>query len=533
MYPPNLFHDVCQNPTPLNDALKRMKLTKVSDKVVSYENLLIINFDCKHAHKNKIQLKFFKYIIDYYEQDSVTVYNVLKQQHYQSLIITNKDEKFVGGVLYVLSPTEGSFIFFLHIDENFRSKGLGTLLLQMIQKQTRNKLKTSNMLVWIEVHPKQPDISFYYKKLGFHLTPPDKHDIQNIVPASVLSVIHNKKLYSYILKCSNVIKEVKEITQVTKDGKCDMCQAVGCALVCKHKDKKSHILQSQNNGKTIFNICGTSLCMTCQISFGITNKHRCAIHTHTILNDSDTKQHFSDNSYQTYIKTFLNNSKEDNNKKGFWQEPENISQNFKYCRHCRIHEYIYFNSSSFEQIPIRLKNESSLNNMLQHPTDIHFFNRMQELHLDQPAPCLQYPNKIHSNYLDSNLGSTRSILTNTFFGIKEVTGIGDCGFLCLMIAINSDKQISELFQSQVEDFYQSNFNMNPFKKQKKKKSKASLKATENIIAFKELFMQMHTLVFNKINKTNSIEIQNEGNAEIFFMEMDYEPTGKLNEVFVK
>ena len=162
MYPPNLFHDVCQNPTPLNDALKRMKLTKASDKLDSYQNLSIMNFDCKHAHKNKIQLKFFKYIIDYYEQGSVIVYDVLKQQHYQSLIITNKDEKFVGGVLYVLSPTEGSFIFFLHIDEHFRSKGLGTLLLQMIQKQTRKKLKTSNMLVWIEVHPKRTDISFYY-----------------------------------------------------------------------------------------------------------------------------------------------------------------------------------------------------------------------------------------------------------------------------------------------------------------------------------------------------------------------------------
>ena len=96
-------------------------------------------------------------------------------------------------MLYVLSTTEGSFIFFLHINEFLRCKGLGTLLLQMIQKETGKKLKISNMLVWIEVHPKQQgDISFYYKRLGFHLTPPNKHDIQNIVPASVLSVIHNK-----------------------------------------------------------------------------------------------------------------------------------------------------------------------------------------------------------------------------------------------------------------------------------------------------------------------------------------------------
>ena len=111
-------------------------------------------------HKNLIQLNCFKCIIDYYEQDSVTVLDVLKQQHYQTLIITNNEHKFVVGALYVLSLTERSFIFFLDIDEPFRSKGIGTLLLQMIQKETRNKLKTNNMLVWIEVHPKWPgDIS--------------------------------------------------------------------------------------------------------------------------------------------------------------------------------------------------------------------------------------------------------------------------------------------------------------------------------------------------------------------------------------
>ena len=183
------------------------------------------------------------------------------------MIITNNRHNFVGGVHYVLSPTEGSYIFFLHIDENFRSKGLGILLLQMIQKQTRNKLKTSNILVWIEVDPKRPgDKSLYYKRLGFHLTPPEKHNKQNIVPASVLSVIHNKELYRYIFKCSNIIKKrkqiIKPINQFTK-GKYDICQADDYTLMGKHKDNKSHILQSQNYCKTTTNICGTSLCMTC------------------------------------------------------------------------------------------------------------------------------------------------------------------------------------------------------------------------------------------------------------------------------
>ena len=44
---------------------------------------------------------------------------------------------------------------------------------------------------------------------------------------------------------------------------------------------------------------------------------------------------------------------------------------------------------------------------------------------------------------------------------------------------------------------------------------------------------MHTLVFNKINEDNLMEIQSEGSAEIYCMQMDYQPTGTLNEAFLK
>ena len=67
------------------------------------------------------------------------------------------------------------------------------------------------MLVWIEVYSKQgqlPDISLYYTRLGNYLIPPVKYNsIQNIFPASLLSVIHYTKSYRYILKYSNLIKK--------------------------------------------------------------------------------------------------------------------------------------------------------------------------------------------------------------------------------------------------------------------------------------------------------------------------------------
>ena len=57
-------------------------------------------------------------------------------------------------------------------------------------------------------------------------------------------------------------------------------------------------------------------------------------------------------------------------------------------------------------------------------------------------------------------------------------------------------------------------------------------ATENIMAF-PLFMEMHTLIFNKINKNNSIDVQNKDSAKIYCMKMDYQSTGTLNEAFLK
>ena len=103
------------------------------------------------------------------------------------------------------------------------------------------------MLVWVEVRPYQQteniDLSIYYKRLGFHLTNPTKHDIQYIVPASVLSIINDTGSYSYIMRCSQSIQKQEEnvwpINAFTK-GKYDMCQASGCALVCQHKIDSSH-----------------------------------------------------------------------------------------------------------------------------------------------------------------------------------------------------------------------------------------------------------------------------------------------------
>ena len=89
---------------------------------------------------------FLWHIHDYYKQDSGYVFDILKKQYYQTLTISShksQQEYFFGSVLYVICPIEGSLVFFLHIEEEFRSIGIGILHLQLVQKVTRINLKSN------------------------------------------------------------------------------------------------------------------------------------------------------------------------------------------------------------------------------------------------------------------------------------------------------------------------------------------------------------------------------------------------------
>ena len=64
------------------------------------------------------------------------------------------------------------------------------------------------MLIWIEVSPSSgEDVSSYYKNIGFNITSPTKHDIQHLVPDSVLTLINNDESYNHIMECHEPIKK--------------------------------------------------------------------------------------------------------------------------------------------------------------------------------------------------------------------------------------------------------------------------------------------------------------------------------------
>ena len=71
------------------------------------------------------------------------------------------------------------------------------------------------------------------------------------------------------------------------------------------------------------------------------------------------------------------------------------------------------------------------------------------------------------------------MLTNKFFGLKEVAGSGDYGFLCVMVAINSDENLSRWFDNVVHEFNEKLGN-------NMKKTQSSLPITELIGKFKKL-----------------------------------------------
>ena len=100
------------------------------------------------------------------------------------------------------------------------------------------------MLIWIEVSPSSgEDVSLYYKNIGFNITSPTKHDIQHLVPDSVLTLINDEESYNHIMECHEPIKKRRPITRTSTkfiQSNCDMCDSSPCVMVCEYEVEKSH-----------------------------------------------------------------------------------------------------------------------------------------------------------------------------------------------------------------------------------------------------------------------------------------------------
>ena len=68
------------------------------------------------------------------------------------------------------------------------------------------------MLICIEVSPSfSEDISKYYNMIGFNITSPTKHNIQYLVPDSVLALTNNEESNHHIMECHESITKRRPI----------------------------------------------------------------------------------------------------------------------------------------------------------------------------------------------------------------------------------------------------------------------------------------------------------------------------------
>ena len=85
MFPLNLFIDICSDNTPLKECLDKLSIS-----FKETNDYFIINLDASSGQKNKMAQTFLWHIHDYYKQDSGYVFDILKKQHYQTLIFLHK-----------------------------------------------------------------------------------------------------------------------------------------------------------------------------------------------------------------------------------------------------------------------------------------------------------------------------------------------------------------------------------------------------------------------------------------------------------
>ena len=101
------------------------------------------------------------------------------------------------------------------------------------------------MLIWIEVNPSSNEnISLYYKKIGFNMTSPTKHNIQHLFLGSVLTLINNTESYNHIMECHEPITKWNPIIRnITKIKAIVTCVAVHLVLWFAYKEKSPIMLE--------------------------------------------------------------------------------------------------------------------------------------------------------------------------------------------------------------------------------------------------------------------------------------------------
>ena len=339
-------------------------------------------------------------------------------------------------------------------------------------------------------------------------------------------------------------------------------------VCCRHQLKNSNVsmqYDSDNNKRLAKvssstsktnSICGIVMCFSCQNAFGHDSVKFCPIHTVLYPKESETKESIKAN--KKTKKNLISRSIQLNSRmiqtdelrkvyfgsaieglKGFQSDTEE-----RKCRHCLVEHHAYGKNRKANNLPIfdvfcRYRCVHSCNAEIWSTAidDVKDAKYLLQMNIPcnynssfKPSPNSDIKTKNvettcnHPLFFDGNSGVTSSCLQNKYFGLKNIDGFGDCGYLCIMFSIISaeTRVFDRIFENLVK-YRDNQYKNNPFLQKLKQKN---LKNKELNI---ELLREVLFLSKIDIDHFKKLNLEEEHISIFWFAEMQ-ELAEKLDEI---
>ena len=321
--------------------------------------------------------------------------------------------------------------------------------------------------------------------------------------STVYQVSNEESLINDDLKCQVCGVERKH-DDLNKKAKLATDDIFVC---CRHELKNSNVSMQYDNNKVASkvvsistsktnDICGIVMCFSCQNVFGHDSIKFCPIHTVLYPKESEASETDEAAKKRKKIKknlisrTIQLNSKmikTDELRKVYFGSAIEGLQGFQSdkeetkCRHCLVEHHAYGKNRKDKNIPVfdafcRYKCIHSCNTEMWSTAIVDV--KDSKYLLQMKTPC-DYNSSFKSSsnsdvktnaettcnhplFFDGNSGVTSSCLQNKYFGLKNIDGFGDCGYLGIMFSIMSaERQVYNRIYENLVKYRNNQYKTNP------------------------------------------------------------------------
>lgn len=386
------------------------------------------------------------------------------------------------------------------------------------------------MSVWFSKETRYATVLQFYRKLGFYPVQAQFFPLPYILRDKLCEKIHEVNgiefLLSYHKRISKRSKKSKPTQLIGTNFREDItltCESCGVSCdgneegqltftFCTHQVPKQSRFSLQKNNKTT-NICGITLCFSCNNSFNLGDTYdRCPIH-HVKKEDSKDDNdsinipigdkcrlfvEFVTKIIKEKPQSFFSSCYEGH--KGF-----ESGNNEPSCRHCLSHntiskflskhQHICHHPSSTEYTLQPFQRFSYcvnpnlphlLTNVVHDVNSLYHIRKMKQIQKNFVSCDLSSKSVEHPLFFDNNINKPSSILQNRVFGLRGIEGFGDCGFLCIYYGIISSPIRNEIISNIIAYINEKNQNLpSIFSMQDIRKSIRSTRSSLNIVGEKK------------------------------------------------